>query len=375
MGVSDTKSNAAIVLAVALPFSSVDHGPRILLATPLAAQTETIVSDRIACVECYITLTPITTLGKLEDEVAFSRISNFAIDPSGYIYAGRTYLPGTIAQYDFDGNLVSTFGRPGRGPGEFQGSPLTFVIRTDEGGNVHVVESDRRTVVRAGLGGLIRTHRVPASFSDATVLDGGKLLVSLMASGSEDEPPLLLMDSLGVVLRRFGVRQHDRTRLHVAPAPGGGFWVSDLDQYRLEEYGPDGSLQRVVRREPRWFPPRRMFGPRQAAFSTPTLSGVYDDGEGRLWTLTRVPATDRARADAVLESGAVRLDQLNWSDVQDTRIEVIDLESGVLLASAWYDGVLHLLDGGFVVTRQETPEGLIQAVVSSVALASSGEAR
>ena len=57
------------------------------------------------------------------------------------------------------------------------------------------------------------------------------------------------------------------------------------------------------------------------------------------------------------------------------RLSIIDLENGVLLASAWYDGVFHLLDGGFVVERIETAEGLIQAVVSSLSLVSSGEVR
>lgn len=90
----------------------------LLAAGPLAAQSVIEIPDEVNCPDCEIVLTPITTIGKMADDVALRMDSQFAIDHERErIYVGQTYLPGAIVMYDFDGNLLGTFGRSGEGPG------------------------------------------------------------------------------------------------------------------------------------------------------------------------------------------------------------------------------------------------------------------
>lgn len=341
----------------------------MMMPATVPAQVEIVVSDEIACPRCEITLRPIATIGKLEDRVALGVLSEFAVDPHGRIYAALTYLPGALVMYDWEGNLLDTFGRTGRGPGEFSTSSLNFHLLIDRAGDLQVIEAGRRTTVRAGLTAAVRTHPLGQSFDGVAALDNGQLLLtSSTLRRARDPHRFVLLDSVGGVVRRFGAMptDPDASPIFLAPADSIGFWAPYLWEYRVERYDPAGTLQLVIMREADWFPAPDPDS-RVRPFSRPTFGKVYDAGNGRLWTAVRVPAADRARADAALQE-TQRLDQLDWDAVQDTRLEVIDTRTGRLLASAAFDEALRFLDNGYIVQLRETPEGLIQAIVSAVSL-------
>lgn len=344
----------------------------LIVPTWLPAQTEIVIADEVACAECEITLTPVATLGKLDEEVSLGRLSVFAVDPErDHIYAGLTHTPGAIVLYDWDGRLVSTFGQIGGGPGEFGASAFNFRLLLDERGYVHVLDSGRRTIIRPGLSGLVRTHPLTTSFDYAAVLSDRRLLLTadaLRRAGPDHR--YVLLDSLGEEIGRFGPAPEDMGPVGAVRAADGGFWAPYLWRYQIDRYGPDGALELIVRREADWFPP---YGLDDSAppFTRPTFAQASEDEEGRLWTAVRVPDADRERAQAILAETR-RLDRLDFNAVQDTRIEVIDPASGDLLGSALFDEVLLLVDRSFVIQRVETPEGLIQVVVSSLSLGTVG---
>jgi hypothetical protein len=347
-----------------------------LVSLPLAldAQVGVVIPSEVACRMCEIALTPITTLGKVDDEVALRHDSRLAIDPERrLIYVAQTYVPGTLFMYGWDGDRLASFGRAGQGPGEFGASPLGLAMDVDEAGNLHVVEYGRRTVVGPELEGLVRTHPIGIRFDDALVLGSGALVgaSSVLRVGVEAHR-FVVMDALGAEARPVVEMPAEPAPVMLARSQDGGFWASHVYEYRIEKYRADGSLDRVVRRSAEWFAPYRL-DDRGPAFSRPTVSRVYEDEEGRLWTLVRVPAADRAAAERVLGSGALRLDDLDWSAVQDSRIEVLDPETGRLLASFRSDRALLLLEGGYVVDRITSPEGLIQFAISALSLVNTEE--
>jgi hypothetical protein len=346
--------------------------PTVTFPTALSAQTEIVINDEVACPECEIKLTPIATLGRLDEEVSLSLLSTFAVDAERrHIYAAQTHTPGTIVLYDWDGRLVSTFGRVGGGPGEFGASPLNFRLLLDERGYVHVLDSGRRTVIGPGLSEFVRTHRVPFAFAYAAVLRDARLLLTASALRTLNAPRYALLDSLGAEIRRFGPSPENMGPVNAVRAADGGFWSPYLWRYQIDRYGPDGSLELIVRRDADWF---AQYGLDDSppAFSRPTFARAWEDGEGRLWTAVRVPDVNRERAQSAV-TAEMRLDQVDFNAVQDSRIEVIDPASGVLLATRLFDNILHLVDGGFVIELVETPEGLVQAVVSTLSLTTKEE--
>lgn len=333
---------------------------------PASAQTEQVVTDEVTCPDCEITLTHVATLGKLEDDVALNMISQFALGPEGPIYAGQTYLPGTIVMYDREGDLVSTFGRVGQGPGEFSTMQIGFHIGLDDAGNLHIVDSGRRTIIRPELSELVRVHSLPIRFDDIAILDDGSLLGSASTLQMQREAEqFVLMDSLGSEVRRFGTMPADpQSVVFVARASEGGIWASYQTRHRFESYSSDGSLERILQRDAEWWD----MGEERRTFYSPTLGRVSQDGEGRLWTIIKVPAADRERAEAVLGDGEVRLDQLDRGTVYDTRVELLDPENGTVVATAYFEEALTPLDHGYVAHDVSTPEGLVQSVISSLTL-------
>ena len=108
-------------------------------------------------------------------------------------------------------------------------------------------------------------------------------------------------------------------------------------------------------------------GTSRAPFSTPTFARLWQDPGNRLWAVIKVPDAEQEKARAAVGQHQ-RLDHLDWDAVQDTRIEVIDPVSGRLLATRRFEQVLVLLNNGFVAQRRQTPEGLVQVVISTLSL-------
>jgi hypothetical protein len=65
----------------------------------------------------------------------FRQVTDVTWDPEGNIYVSDGYINSRVAKFDKDGNIVSSFGEPGTGPGQFN-TPHT--IAADKDGNIYV---------------------------------------------------------------------------------------------------------------------------------------------------------------------------------------------------------------------------------------------
>ena len=92
-----------------------------LVVVPACADAERTdeISSEAASADSRIRITRVATLGKSPDTVSLSRMSKAAMDSQGRFYVTPTFSRGQIAMYDRRGRFVRSFGRRGRGPGEF----------------------------------------------------------------------------------------------------------------------------------------------------------------------------------------------------------------------------------------------------------------
>ena len=255
---------------------------------------------------------------------------------------GRFYSTGafgfgiTITLWDDRGRFLESFGREGEGPGELsdRGMITIFVDREDR---LHVRDGGFRWSVFSPEQEFLRSASAPlASFQSGTaVLD-----IGMAVTRSRDgENHFQIVDSAGATQRAFGVipRSLRRARVDtgrdITYAGGDSFWAGPIagspDGYQLEEWGIDGKLRRVFRRNVDWFPPgdptRLSDGdppPTQVSLLHLDDSGllyVYGLGPTRHWrspgSLGRAPTTEE-------------MDRMAQGYV-----EVIDTKSGRLLAS------------------------------------------
>lgn len=241
-------------------------------------------------------------------------------------------------------------------------------MEVDDEGNVHVVERARRTIVLPELEGLVRAHQIRSVFDDVIVLDDGRLLGANTALRFviEDEHRFVLLDSLGNELTQLAPMPNDPEPVFLANGRDGHFWAPYVDEYRIEKYDMNGDLRQVIRRSPDWFRPSET-DESPPPFSRPTFGQVFENDRGRLWSVIRVPAEDRDTAEAALE-GAIRMDELNRDDVQDTVIEILDPDQGVVVSRLHLpEAMIHVQDR-FLVHKTHSPEGLVQATFFHLSL-------
>jgi hypothetical protein len=169
--------------------------------------------------------------------------------------------------------------------------------------------------------------------------------------GGPVDEPLHLVSAAGEVVRSFGgdgkplapEQSYESVRA-IGTARAGHLWSARINEYRLELWRMDGSRALTVIRDASWFRPwtGRDEGAPFTRRPRPTVNGVREDAEGRLWVTITVAAHDwRPRPGP----GDTNLLRTEIGDLYDTIIEVIDVENGRLLARSRYDRLIGGLAG------------------------------
>ncbi|MES2522560.1 MAG: hypothetical protein V4617_07690 [Gemmatimonadota bacterium] len=271
------------------------------------------------------------------------------VDSSGRVWAGnsaghKVYAP--------DGDYVATVGRTGDGPMEFRaGGPLF----TDATGRVHIIDqiSFRETIVGADFR-LVETRQLPVGpvYDLAPVGEGQRVLVNAaFLDADQIGKPLHILDS-GRVVASFGAPNDTAflastglLRRRVAVAPSGYFVVAKQYEYELELYSVAGArLLRIVR--PNVWPSPPGGEPKALAVDDELWGFVQDvvvDTLDRAWVLSWEPRKEWRNNVSVREAPdgqkiVMPRDQaIPW---RRSRVEVIDLRSGRLIAEQTYDVML-----------------------------------
>jgi hypothetical protein len=129
-------------------------------------------------------------------------------------------------------------------------------------------------------------------------------------------------------------------------ARNGGFWAAHLAEYQIDYWNPRGKRSRILTGTRDWFPGwPDFFEPVVTVWlPTPNLIAVHQDPAGLLWTVSRIadahwkPLKKLTRRQLVEERSSVLPPwPPTYDPYVDTIIEVIDPETGRLLASRRFD--------------------------------------
>lgn len=229
-GVRSPTATAVLIVKPITPIAT------LLLVTSspsgTGAQEPVSIPDDPSCTGCEIRLERVATVGL--DGPLLSRLRSLAMDSDGWFYVGSTYEPGVIAVYDPTGRHVRNIGREGEGPGEFRGLARPFVGPED---TVHVFEHVRHTVLAPRAEEFVRLRTLPLPPNWVAFTPDGTLLI----------------------------------------------------QHALLIWTLEGQRLRTYRREAAWFPDWSRKRTTQITTENPMLSDIFQDGEGRVWTVIRVP--------------------------------------------------------------------------------------
>lgn len=191
------------------------------------------------------------SIGKEDEEgpYLFGRIGGVATARDGTIYV-NDWSENSIRAFDSDGRHIGSFGRNGRGPGEFV-NPLLLVHDGDS--TLYASQKPFGITELHAVGGEMRFRRTFAAGIDANALC--MLGDTLLAVGWMDGKLLHLFGADGTIVRSFGegwaldtvpaVRERmNRTQAHVHCDPANDRVVlAQLSGPLVRAYGLDGRLK------------------------------------------------------------------------------------------------------------------------------------
>ena len=207
-----------------------------------------------------------------DDEQIFGLVQHILLDEDGNSYLLDQQL-NEIRVFDAEGDFLRTIGREGEGPGEFR-NPQTFFFLPDGRIGVTQMMPARIAVLdREGEGG----DDLPVPTGDGgfamvrKVMSAGDHLVMQLTVGSFSEGKmrntnrLIAIDTKGNQVALYGESHRDFdvaagqmvismgdeefARVWTADGNGRVYVVNDYTGYRIEVYGPEGKLERVIERE------------------------------------------------------------------------------------------------------------------------------
>jgi hypothetical protein len=239
----------------------------------------------------------------------------------GGVYRGKVFV------FDSAGRYLTSFGRAGKGPGEYGDAPLVAdrtgdTIVAFDGSQVTVLTPNYNYVRRQNFAFAIRSSPVTLSNGNAIIEQGGR---GWLPSPSSSTYPgrIIVFDGNWKEIRRFQTTTDATLGPNYTSASGTGIWRQFSHSYELEQWDANGNRTTVLRRDVKWFPPR-------AAYEKggPLLHYISEDPAGNLWIQILVPA-GASDTTAVVAGRKVSGSATTF----DTIIEVIDPGRGALLAS------------------------------------------
>lgn len=323
------------------------------LPAPAAArQTVPISSEPGTCV---IELREVVQLGDLSDPGTIGLRPEITRTGAGEFVVASVENRGELLVYDAEGRFRRTFGGAGEGPGEYRAPGR---VRLGSEGSLLILDILNRRITRAtDGGGVLQTVDVRAlqalDFLAPAAED--RFVLSGFGGGAGGLTTALdVLDSGGETLARLGSEPIERWVVNFFRAPlaldvRGRVWAPEAGAYAFRAWDTGGgdAVSRLAG-EADWFDP----GPPRpgAPITAPTPSVVMSlrfAGE-LMWIVTWI-------ADANWEDNAdMSRADLQLTRVLDSMIEVVDPESGALLARMRHPEALRITgDEGFVFGVRE----------------------
>jgi hypothetical protein len=264
-----------------------------LVAGSLAsAQESVIIQGKPSCPSCTIEQKLLARFGSPNDTIQPGVFSSIVRDSRG-----RHFVPSNgsnvVIVYDSLGRFLTTVGRPGQGPGEFESIGSIVVGPKD---TLYVFDNGDYSVFSPDFK-LIRTAALPPRVLRApTVLPGGILvMLSSEVLPTAYRSRIVVMDAKTVittaVVDELGA---DRGCAACASADirvdrsGSGFWTAPENRYEMQLRTLSATVQRrlTVQNSP-WFSPFTSTRIEGNAKLT-SLYRVDEDPSGRIWTTSYI---------------------------------------------------------------------------------------
>ena len=324
--------------------------------------TVDILESAATCGSC-ITVDRVVTLGDTIGPGYIEWSRYVAIDDSGNYWVGQQQ-EGTVKVWDAEGRFLRQVGRAGDGPMEFY---RPAPVRTDSEGRVHIVDLDtgRETVVNADFSLYSDRYLHPGGLHLAVPLgEEGRYAVNTnrMTAGLVGVP-LHIVDGLDI-LHSFGMEtgahlRADRGRVLAADRQG-RIYSAPPDDYLIQVWSESGRRilglrgPRLNEREASYEPWSPDNPPRNEIFA------MQVDDEQRLWVISDVLKDDWQdhMEERVMRNGRMAYGPTNddFRQIFQSRIDLIDLASGSLIATSLHDPLLEAFAGDGLVLENEASE-------------------
>lgn len=347
--------------------------------------TQTTIPDAPLCSSCRITTEHLFSFGSLDGPGSLIGYGRVGADVEGRLwYADDGLIPQI---FDAQGRFLRELGRRGEGPGEYLGvrwwSQLpgdSMLVFDSRGGRAVVLAPDLRAV---------RYIAMPVPVDGAIVLAWPQrvLIQARIPIGDRQGFPLHVLDMSG----RTAVFQASLTsdgRRPTLPGRGnplprhlfarssnGGAWTAEQANYRISQWDSEANLVNAWTREAPWF----YEGPQSGSLRH-VVQGMRQDDEGRIWVVIRAPRPDAAEKVEEALSRAPQVGSPGRSarpasalpppqELYDTIIEVLDLQSGRVLARQRLESVfLGLLPNSRAAVYYEDELGVPRVDIVSLTL-------
>jgi|GEM_PF-3166333 len=324
-----------------------------LLVRPPDMQGAIIQSIRPACPNCQIELRNSVTLQVEDMKHPIARPPTKVVTSMG----GQRIIfhPGQAPSlFDATGRYIADLGRLGGGPGEYR-IPVTAAFLP--GDSILVLDAGlrRATVLSPDLSP-VRFISLLMPITDVAILHWPYQVVAAgnLQTAEHVGWPLHLLDMSSenaVHVRAMGdnegeirAGQDGALRRHLAPAGRHSVWAAHTVDYRLSLVSDNGEVLRSMHRKPDWFAEQSgLHSGSPIVPPPPFLTSVAVRGDTAFLAF-RVPHRDWRRAWArvrIPPSGELAgSNRPEPTELNMSRIEVLNLQSGELIASRDVDGII-----------------------------------
>lgn len=324
--------------------------------------------------ECTVQLREILRLGAPGDPGTIGSRPEITRTAEGDYIVASVENRGELLVFDSVGVFQHIFGGNGDGPGEYR---VPGRIRPGSDGTVRILDLGNRRITHLPPdGGLPETTDirslhgldfVPLAAGERHAVSGFGQIDDALSATTE------IVGNDGVRLASLGAAPVASWVVNFFRAPvaldgQGRVWTTRAGEYGFEAWDPgqaDGPLTRLVG-EPAWFDP----GPPQpgapVTASAPSIVISLRFDQGLLWAGTWV-ADENWEAGAGAAPSPLELDRL-----LDTMLDVIDPESGRLIARSRRDGALRGTGDDALLFGVREEGGIARAVIFEPVLSGRG---
>jgi hypothetical protein len=203
----------------------------------------------------------------------------------------------------------------------------------------------RRITVWAPDEKLVRQFNAPGRISSVLFLDSGDLLLgATVQTRAHAGLPLHIVNRVtGEIAHSFGAdpptMRFDNPSLitrYLARSNSGGFLAAHASEYVIEVWDSNRRKRSEIRRVVDWFS-----SDRSTSDDDSYVTAVWQDRQGLIWIVVDTPDANRAENEKRLEDRGDGMGKYSgpadWHGLNDTVIEVIDPDRGVVVASRRFE--------------------------------------